>query len=201
MFLRPGDFLLYSSGEDIIIYLNSKILKFIGEGQMNFTIEKARPSDAAEILAYLRKVGSETDNLSFGAEGIQNTVEEEAAFITSVNNSSKDVMYLAKSGGRILGIASLSTSSRERLRHRSELGISVLKEAWGRGIGNALMLKIIDFARNTAGADIIHLTVRSDNKRAIRLYEKHGFKKTGTFPGYMKINGELVDCDLMALKL
>lgn len=110
-------------------------------------------------------------------------------------------MYLAKSEGRIVGLACLTTSPRQRLSHRGELAISVLKEFWGRGVSKALMRKIIDFAKFTAKADLVHLTVRSDNERAIRLYEKFGFRKIGTFRGYMKINGELVDCDFMNLYL
>jgi RimJ/RimL family protein N-acetyltransferase len=166
---------------------------------MNYNIEKAKPSDAKSILEYLKQVGSETDNLTFGAEGLSLSVEEEAQFIASFENSDRNVMYLAKSGGRIIGLACLTTSPRERLSHRGELAISVLKEAWGRGVGEALMRKIINFAKYTAGADLIHLQVRSDNERAIRLYEKFGFEKIGTFRGYMKIGGELIDCDLMNL--
>ena len=36
---------------------------------MSIIIERARPKDAAEILEYLKKIGGETDNLSFGKEG------------------------------------------------------------------------------------------------------------------------------------
>ena len=35
-----------------------------------FTITRARPEDAAALLDYLKIVGGETDNLSFGAEGV-----------------------------------------------------------------------------------------------------------------------------------
>lgn len=167
--------------------------------QMNYIIEKAKPSDAAGILEYLKQVGSETDNLTFGAEGLSLSVEEEAQFLASFENSDRNAMYLAKSDGRLVGDASFSSSPRERLRHRGQLAISVIKEAWGKGIGNALMLKIIEFAKDTAGVDLIQLEVRSDNERAIKLYQKHGFKKIGMFHGFLKINGELADFDLMNL--
>lgn len=38
-----------------------------------------------------------------------------------------------------------------------------------------------------------------DNKRAIALHEKLGFCKLCTFPGFFKINGSLIDFDLMNL--
>ncbi len=35
-----------------------------------FVIERARAEDAAALLDYLKIVGGETENLSFGAEGV-----------------------------------------------------------------------------------------------------------------------------------
>lgn len=164
-------------------------------------IEKAGPEDAAELLTFLKQVGGESDNLTFGSEGLPFTVEEEEAFLRSTENSPNTVMFVAKLDGKIVGNASFTASSRERLKHRGELAISVLKEAWGMGIGTRLTEAVIDFAKNTAHVEIIHLEVRSDNDRAIKLYEKVGFRKTGTFHGLLKIHGELIDCDLMDLFL
>lgn len=39
-------------------------------------IRKAAVSDAENILEYCKAVGAETDNLTFGAEGISLTVEK-----------------------------------------------------------------------------------------------------------------------------
>lgn len=36
---------------------------------MSIMIDKATPADAAAIIEYLKQVGAETDNLTFGAEG------------------------------------------------------------------------------------------------------------------------------------
>lgn len=43
--------------------------------------------------------------------------------------------------------------------------------------------------------------MRSDNARAIHLYEKYGFQKLCTFPNFFKINGKPIDFDLMNLEL
>ena len=63
------------------------------------------------------------------------------------------------------------------------------------------MEQLIDFSKNTAGTEIISLEVRSDNKRAIALYKRFGFKKVGTFNGFMKIDGTNISCDIMQLKI
>ena len=167
---------------------------------MKLKIEKAAPEDAAELLEYLQKIGAETDNLTCGAEGMPFTVEQEAQFIKDVNDSDRSVLFVARWDGKIIGTANLDVSGRERLKHRGELGISVLKEYWGNGIGTTLIREVLKFAI-FHDIEIIYLNVRSDNERAIALYKKFGFEKTGDMPGCMKIDGKLIDCDFMCLKM
>lgn len=168
---------------------------------MEVVIEKARPEDAAELLAVLNTIGGESDNLTFGAEGVPISVEEETAYLRSLEFSTSSAMFVAKKDGKIVGNASFSGMTRERMKHRGEFAVSVCKSEWGRGIGGKLLEAVIDFAKHTAHAEIISLEVRRDNLRAIRLYEKYGFEKIGTFPGFFKINGEWIDFDLMNLYL
>ncbi len=47
-----------------------------------------------------------------------------------------------------------------------------------------MMERILDFAKNVAGTEIISPEVRSDNEKAIALYRHFGFEKIGTFQGY-----------------
>lgn len=166
---------------------------------MSITIEKATCEDAAEILQYLKQIGAETDNLTFGAEGLPLTVESEAAYLRQIENSCDAVMLVAKEDGKIVGDASLSRLPR-RMKHRGDLGISVVKECWNRGIGSQLLLEIIRFAKQKA-FEGIDLQVRSDNLSAIHLYEKFGFRKIGTHPSFFKIGSEEIAFDYMFLKI
>ena len=50
---------------------------------MDIQIMKAQPEDAAELLEYLKVIGSESDNLTFGSDGLLRTVDEEAEFLAS----------------------------------------------------------------------------------------------------------------------
>ena len=166
---------------------------------MDIIIEKAAPSDAAKLLEYLKQVGGETDNLTFGSEGMPFSVEAEAEFISSVENSIDNIMLLAKSDEKIVGCASLSRLPR-RMRHRGDFAISVAKEYWNKGIGSQLLNNIIAFAKEN-NFDSIDLQVRSDNKSAIHLYEKYGFKKIGRHPAFFKIENEDISFDIMCLDL
>lgn len=164
---------------------------------MSFTITPARPEDAAALVEYLRAVGGESDNLTFGAEGLPVTVEEEANFIRTYRENPRNLMLLAKEDGRIIGDGHIEAFSR-RLSHRAGLGITVRKAAWGRGVGTAIMERLIAHAWEQ-DIEIIELQVRSDNARAIRLYKKFGFVKIGHYPGFLKVDGVYVGCDLMNL--
>lgn len=166
---------------------------------MSIVIEKASCGDAAAMLAYLKQVGGETENLTFGAEGVCCTIEEEAARIHQAENSRDEAMFVAKDGDRIIGDASLSRLPR-RMRHRGDFGIAVVREYWNQGVGRRLMEEIIRFARENA-FEIIELQVRSDNAAAIHLYEKFGFRKMGTHPGFFKTEGGEIPFDYMYLKV
>ena len=166
---------------------------------MNITIERARPSDAAALLAYLRQAGGETDNLTFGAEGLPFALEAEEAYLAGLEQSRDEIMLLAKENGSIVGTASLSRLPR-RMAHRGDFSVSVAKSHWNRGIGSRLLECILTFAAES-GFDIIDLQVRSDNAAAIHLYEKFGFQKLCTYPAFFKIGTQTVDFELMCLKL
>lgn len=164
-------------------------------------IEKARPEDAEELLRILKIIGGETDNLTFGSEGLSATLKEEQIYLASLIDSASSAMFVARKNGRIVGNAHFTGMTRTRLKHRGTLGISVLRSEWGQGIGSSLMEAVIDFARNTAHVEIISLEVKSDNVRAIELYKKFGFEKTGHFKGFLKIDGKYADFELMNLYL
>ncbi len=166
---------------------------------MELTIKKATPSDAANLLEFMKLIGSETDNLTFGAEGVPFSTEDEAAYIASMEDSRDNVMLLAKDGEKIVGNASLNRLPR-RMSHRGDFSVAVAKEYWNKGIGGRLLEEILSFAKEN-GFSVIDLQVRSDNLSAIHLYEKLGFRKIGCHPAFFRINGVDVAFDYMYLNL
>ena len=167
--------------------------------QTNYEIVRAQPQDAAALLAYLKIIGGETDNLSFGPEGVPLDEEAERDYLAMQAESHDSIQLLAKARGEIIGTASLNRRQ-GRMSHRAEFGISQKKAWWGCGAATVLAQGVFAFARE-AGIEQVNLEVRSDNRRAIRLYEKLGFRKLCTFPGFFKINGQLIDFDFMNLDL
>ena len=168
---------------------------------MNITYREAEPSDAGKFLEYCKIVGSETDNLTFGAEGLPLTISQEADFIRKFAGNPGSIMIVAFDEGELIGTGAVSVvSGKPRFAHRREIAISVRKDYWGKGIGTGIMNVLMDFAKKS-GAEVIELEVRSDNEAAISLYKKFGFEKIGTNEKFFKINGEFFAADYMNLYL
>lgn len=166
---------------------------------MPITITKATPADAPELLDFLKLVGGETDNLTFGPEGMPFSPEAEAAYLAQREHSHDSIMLVAKENGRIIGNASLNRLPR-RMNHRGDFSVAVAKAHWNKGVGSQLLRSILAFAKENS-FEIIDLQVRSDNLPAIRLYEKYGFQKLCTYPAFFKIGTESIAFDYMCLHL
>lgn len=162
-------------------------------------IREALAEDAEQIIAYTKTVGGETDNLTFGESGFDVSLEQEKNFLRQVHEDKTSVHLVACKNGEIIGDGSLSGLPR-RMCHRAEVALTVRRDYWRQGIGNALMEELIKYAKEN-GIEILNLEVRSDNINAVRLYEKFGFKHIGTSPAYFKINGDYADFELMYLDL
>lgn len=162
-------------------------------------IIEGRPEDAKAVVEFTSRVGRETDNLTFGAEGLEVTPEQEAMFLQEMRDNSRAVFLCAWKDGELIGTGFLGGMNK-RMNHRATLALSILKSEWYKGVGSKMMEKLIQFAKDI-GIEIVSLEVRSDNKRAIHLYEKYGFKQIGTFPAFFKIGEEYVDFELMHLDL
>ena len=72
-----------------------------------FIIREALPEDAEAVLACLKQAGGETDNLTFGSEGLPFTVEQERVFLQEQQASDHEVFLCAWDGNHLVGTASL----------------------------------------------------------------------------------------------
>jgi L-phenylalanine/L-methionine N-acetyltransferase len=112
---------------------------------------------------------------------------------------SGDVMLVAEWEGRVVATAGLhAQGTAARRRHAMGLGIGVAKDHQGKGIGQALMAALMDYADNWAHVLRIELTVYTDNAPAITLYKRHGFVQEGLHRAYALRAGQYVDAYAMA---
>ena len=70
-------------------------------------------------------------------------------------------------------------------------------EYWSKGIGTKYMQTVISLLKTQQSADAVLVDPHKNNPRAIRAYEKAGFKIIGELPEHELFEGEKVDCYLM----
>ena len=104
---------------------------------------------------------------------------------------------LAETDGRIVGSIHVQATH----HGYGEIGMAVLREWRGRGVGTALMVAAIDWARER-GLHKLSLSVFAHNEAAIALYRKFGFVEEGRrVQQYRRESGELWDGIDMGLLL
>jgi len=157
-------------------------------------------ADAPAALDYIESVAGESDFLTFGPGEFGATLEQEVARIRMLADPAKGMLFKADLEGRMVALASLGRSPRARIRHVGDFGLSVLKAFWGKGIGTALSRAVMAEGRRT-GVTRMALQVRDDNVRAIRMYEKLGFKHEGRLRRAMTAHGIEYDLLVMGMRV
>lgn len=152
---------------------------FILKNGEELIIESAKVEDASELTELYNSVIMETKYLSRGQrDGFFNS-EDTLEDIKDYLDSDKVAMLIARYKGKIVGECHLDACLfKKRMNHRCDIGISVLKDYWGLGIGGKMMYYLIEIANN-AGFEQIELNVAENNKRAIEMYKSFGFIEMG----------------------
>ena len=109
------------------------------------------------------------------------------------------VHIFAECENKIIGSSGISITRDRAVSHVGDFGIVILEEFTGKGLGTTLMKTVIGMAKNKLGIELIKLEVFSQNKRAINLYNKMGFKEVGRIKKGRKVNGKYHD-DVMMVK-
>ncbi len=82
----------------------------------------------------------------------------------------------------------------------AELGVSIFQpEDWGKGFGKEAVLLGLSYAFDELGLHRVWLTVSSFNERAIKLYEKLGFRQEGRARDHIRLDGRRWDVLYMGL--
>lgn len=88
-------------------------------------------------------------------------------------------VWVAVDGDTIVGMVTFTRATNVRQAHKGVLGaMYVAPSARGSGAADALISAVLDHAR-AEGVEQVLLTCNANNARAIRVYERHGFKLWG----------------------
>jgi len=126
-------------------------------------------------------------------------IEEMRAFLRG-NMAKGTPQLVATSADRVVGWCDVNPVQRPTMRHGGVLGIGLLGEYRGRGLGEKLMLMTLE-AAHRFGLSRVELSVRHDNVRALGLYRKLGFEVEGRKRRAVLVDGVYHDLICMGLLL
>ncbi len=127
--------------------------------------------------------------------------EQEAEFIARAHgNSEYEFAIEAIDGPGPKHIGNLGLHDFDQRNRQAELGIMIGEhDYWGNGYGSAAMRLLLEFGFGELNLHRIHLRCFAFNKRALRAYEKLGFKLDGIARQSAYLDGEYHDDHLMSL--
>lgn len=98
-------------------------------------------------------------------------------------------------------IGNIKLDSIDFKNRRATTGILIgNKDYWGKGIGTQAITLLVDYGFKNLNLKDIHLGVVSENKGAIRVYEKASFKVDRTDKKSVHNSEKLIDIILMSIK-
>jgi ribosomal protein S18 acetylase RimI-like enzyme len=162
---------------------------------MNTVVKPIAEEHIAGFHAALDAVSRERKYLAFLEAP---PLEKTAAFIR--NNIKQDFpQFVALADGKVVGWCDIIPAKDRPIHaHSGVLGIGILKDFRGKGLGRKLMTETIAKAQRQ-GLTRIELTVRENNDNAIALYKKLGFETEGLKKRAARIDGVYENIYLMAL--
>ncbi len=157
-------------------------------------IRPARPRDAASFLEAYRAVAAErrfvqaevvTRRMGFYRRRFRHSVDGRSAHL------------LALDGHRVIGSLSIRRDEHPVTAHVATLGMFVAASYRRRGIGTALLVEALRWARRN-GVERVELTVYPGNEAALALYRRFGFEQEGRLVRHAKKSYGYEDEILMA---
>lgn len=137
-----------------------------------------------KYLAFL-----DAPSFEMAREFVQNYIKEKSPHVIAIADC------------KVIGLCDIVGLNRPVCQHDGSLGIvgiGVIKECRGSGIGKLLLKEALSLAFKK-GLERMELTVREDNSRAIELYKKFGFVTEGVHQKSVLIDGSYYNQVFMAL--
>jgi RimJ/RimL family protein N-acetyltransferase len=118
-------------------------------------------------------------------------IESTREFVMN-NIAARNPQLVALAGGEVVGWCDVRREHWPAHAHCGTLGMGLLPEYRGRGLGRRLME-----AAHEEGFVRVELTAHADNLRAVALYEKLGFQREGVTRDSACFDGRFVDSVVM----
>lgn len=161
----------------------------------NIRLRPLKPGEDQHAVRVMAAVIREIWHVSFSRVRAEEEGFEDLDDIQSFYFGNKGIFLVLEDEGKIVGTGAIGRVN----RYRAELKrIWLLKPYRGQGLGNLMVSKLLDFARES-GYRSIELYVYSPDLQlpAVELYKKFGFQVVGQEPNHQ---GEMSWCMVKDLR-
>jgi RimJ/RimL family protein N-acetyltransferase len=172
--------------------------KLVAKDGTEFVIREPTSPDAKAMMRYINSVIREKKSGIIMDRPVTLKQEEEwlKARLEEIRKRTT-VILVAEVDGKIVGNCHASRHPWKE-KHRAAIGIALVREARGKGIGQVLMKETMELsAKRMAGLESFDLSVLDYNDRAQALYRSLGFFEVGCIPRSMKEGEEYSDEKIM----
>ncbi len=158
-----------------------------------YLVREPRKEDLDQLLSYITELVNEK---TFIIMDHPPTREEEEDWLRDalkgISTGTK-IHWVVEKNGEIVGSIDARKGKMKR-SHTVEVGIALLKEARRKGLGTALMKRMIaEIFKKWPDTKLVYLGVFSKNEAAKGLYYKLGFRPVARHPGMDLHFGEYID--------
>lgn len=171
---------------------------------MHTAIARLLTPDGAETYARLRTAMLIDVPHAFGSspgEGKGERADEVMKYLSDPDHAIAVIDH-PDASGELAAAAGIMRVPNLKMRHRAGIwGVYCVPELRGLGLGLAVVLRVIEQAREWDGVETVGLSVSAHSPQALALYESLGFEQWGTEPDAMRIEGESFDEIHLALRM
>ncbi len=110
------------------------------------------------------------------------------------------VFIAENKNNKIVGHIDLKSLNQKYTKHRAMMGMGVHRDYRSEGLGRLLIEFMLNWVKKKTEIDYIDLWVLAQNYRAIRLYNKMGFREIGQINDMFRMDGQSHNFLMMTMR-
>ena len=170
--------------------------------EVAITLREVAPEEAANVKELLAKVALETDFVTISEAELTLSDDLLVSQLGAIYESDRHFLLAAYDGEKMIGLVSVKGEDCDSIAHIGDVGVSVLKDYWGMGLGQLLLEEVVLWAQEMEVLHRLELRVQARNERAVHLYKKLGFEIEATLKrGALSSEGDFLDVYMMSLMI
>jgi ribosomal protein S18 acetylase RimI-like enzyme len=163
-------------------------------------IREAKEQDAERMLSSASKALIDAPYMLSTVDDIKGlSVDDIQKTLKAYYENPNYIQFIAEVDCKIVGSIDFKNGNKDKISHQGAFAMTVLPEYRNYGIGRALLVTLINWAKNNSKIEKVCLEVMEDNLGAIQLYKNLGFFDEGRKAKGVKLDEGYQDLILMAL--